>query len=246
MFIYGILYVYKHILRKKAKEKKKMQYKITGGTLPVVICDLKPGESMITEKGAMSWMSPNMKMETKTGSAGRAIGRMLSGESMFLNQYTAKGGPGMIAFGSNLPGSILPINMAENNGIVCQKQAFLAAESSVDLSIYLQKRLGSGLFAGEGFILQKLSGRGTAFLEIDGSAIHYDLRPGQKIVIDTGHLAAMDGTCDINIQMIKGVSNVLFGGEGLFNTVVTGPGRVWIQSMPINKIIDVLSMKSRG
>lgn len=221
-----------------------MQYKITGGNLPVVICDLQPGETMITENGAMSWMSPNMEMNTKAGGAGKAFGRMLSGESIFLNQYTARNGPGMIAFASSFPGSILPINMAQNNGIICQKRAFLASESSVNLSVYLHKKLGGGLFGGEGFIMQKLSGSGIAFLEIDGTAIHYDLKKGQKIVLDTGYLAAMDGTCQMDIQMIKGAKNILFGGEGLFNTVVTGPGRVWIQSMPINKIAALMPTAS--
>ena len=221
-----------------------MQYRITGGNLPVVICDLQPGETMITENGAMSWMSPNMEMNTKAGGAGKAIGRMFSGESLFLNQYTAKNGPGMIAFASSFPGSILALNMAENRGIICQKRAFLASESSVDLSVYFQKKIGKGLFGGEGFIMQRLSGKGMVFLEIDGTAIKYDLKPNQKIILDTGYLAAMDGTCQMDIQMIKGAKNILFGGEGLFNTVVTGPGRVWIQSMPISKIAALMPAAS--
>ena len=214
-----------------------MTYEIVGTPLPVVTCTLQAGEKMITESGAMCWMSPNMLMETSTnGGIGKAFGRMFSGESMFQNIYTAQGGQGVIAFASSFPGSIIPFNITPGNSIVVQKRGFLAAEAGVQLSVFFQQRLGSGFFGGEGFIMQKLSGQGMAFAEIDGSVVEYDLQPGQQIIVDTGYLAAMSETCQITIQRIKGVKNVLFGGEGLFNTVVTGPGKVYLQSMPVSSL----------
>ena len=211
-----------------------MKYNIVGEPMPVVICELSGGESMITEKGSMVWMSPNMQMSTNAGgSIGKAFGRMFSGESMFQNVYTAQGGDGMIAFASSFPGSIRAVEISPDRPIVVQKSGFLASEPGVSLSIFFQKKAGAGFFGGEGFIMQKLSGRGTAFLEIDGHAVEYDLEPGQSIVVDTGNLAMCDATCSIDVQQVKGVKNVLFGGEGLFNTVVTGPGRVVLQTMPV-------------
>ncbi len=211
-----------------------MQYQITGTPLPVVTCTLQENERMITESGAMSWMSPNMRMETTSnGGIGKALGRMFSGENMFQNIYTAIGGQGMIAFASSFPGTILAFDITPTNTIIVQKRGFLAAEAGVQLSVHFNQRVGAGLFGGEGFIMQKLSGQGTAFVEIDGSVVEYELAPGQQIVVDTGILAAMTETCTMNIQQIKGVKNVLLGGEGLFNTVITGPGKVYLQSMPI-------------
>ena len=225
-----------------------MRYNITGEPMPVVICDVEANESMITEKGSMVWMSPNMEMQTSAGGLGKAFGRMFSGESMFQNVYTARGGPGMIAFASSFPGSIRAVDIDPQHPIVVQKSGFLASESGVDLSIFFQKMAGAGFFGGEGFIMQKLSGRGIAFLEIDGSAVEYDLAPGQQLIVDTGNLAMMDETCSIDIQSVKGVKNVLFGGEGMFNTVVTGPGHVVLQTMPLSafagSIASVLPSKS--
>ena len=218
-----------------------MRYNITGEPMPVVICDVEANESMITEKGSMVWMSPNMNMETSAGGIGKAFGRMFSGESMFQNIYTAKGGPGMIAFASSFPGSIRAVDIDPQHPIVVQKSGFLASEAGVELSIFFQKKGMAGFFGGEGFILQKLSGHGTAFLEIDGSAVEYDLQPGQQIVIDTGNLAMMDATCTVDVQTVKGVKNVLFGGEGLFNTVITGPGRVVLQTMPISNFAGAIA-----
>jgi len=211
-----------------------MNYEIKGEPMPVVICNLNAGESMITEKGSMVWMSPNVEMQTSAGGFGKAFGRMFSGESMFQNFYTAKGGPGMIAFASSFPGAIRAVEITPGKTLVVQKSAFLASEQGVELSVFFQKKMGAGFFGGEGFIMQKLSGRGIAFLEVDGSAVEYDLAPGQQLIVDTGNLAMMDETCSIDIQTVKGVKNVLFGGEGMFNTVVTGPGRVVLQTMPLS------------
>ena len=218
-----------------------MQYQIKGETLPVVICHLEAGEKMITEKGSMSWMSPNMHMETGTnGGIGKAFGRMFSGESMFQNTYTSQGGRGTIAFASSFPGSIKAFEISPGNEMIFQKSAFLAAEAGVQLSIHFQKKLGSGLFGGEGFILQRVSGQGTMFAEFDGHVIEYELQAGQQIVVDTGHLAAMTPSCQMDIQTIRGVKNIVFGGEGLFNTIITGPGRVWLQTMPASNVAGAL------
>lgn len=218
-----------------------MKYSIEGEPLPVAICDLEEGETMITEKGAMSWMSPNMKMDTSTGGGlGKMIGRAFSGESMFVNHYTAQGGPGHIAYASSFPGSIRAFEISAGQEIVAQKTAFLAATAGIDLSIFFQKKIGSGFFGGEGFIMQKISGNGTVFLEFDGYIKEYELAAGQQIVIDTGYLAAMDSTCSMDIHTVPGVKNMLFGGEGLFNTVVTGPGKVYLQSMPIAQMAGTL------
>lgn len=217
-----------------------MRYEIHGETLPVVVCELEKGEAMITEKGAMAWMSPNMQMETNAGGIGKAFGRLFSGESMFRNTYTAKGGPGMIAFASSFPGSVRAFEVGPGQEYIFQKSAFLASETGVALSVHFHKKLGSGLFGGEGFILQRLSGRGIVFAEFDGYIMEYELEAGQQMVIDTGYLAAMTAGCQMEIQSVPGVKNMLFGGEGLFNTVITGPGHIWLQTMPISSVAGAL------
>ncbi len=219
-----------------------MRYEIKGDTLPVVICYLDSGEQVITERGSMSWMSPNMKMETSSnGGIGKAFGRMFSGEALFQNIYTAQGGQGMIAFASSFPGQIIPYEIGPGRELVVQKSGFLASETGVNLSVFFQKKFGSGLFGGEGFIMQKLTGRGTAFLEFDGHIVEYDLHAGEQIIVDTGYLAAVESTCSIDIQSVPGLKNKVFGGEGLFNTVVTGPGHVWLQTMPVAQVAGVIS-----
>ncbi|MBO6299188.1 MAG: TIGR00266 family protein [Lachnospiraceae bacterium] len=218
-----------------------MKYSIEGEPLPVVICTLDAGETMITESGAMSWMTPNMKMETTSnGGVGKMLGRMFSGESMFQNRYTAQGGEGMIAFASSFPGSIRAFEIAPGQEIVAQKKAFLASSSGVELSVFFQKKVGSGLVGGEGFIMQKLSGQGMAFLEFDGFVKEYDLQPGQQMIIDTGYLAAMSTTCQMDVQTVPGLKNAIFGGEGIFNTVITGPGHLWLQTMPVPQLAGAL------
>ena len=218
-----------------------MQYQIAGEPLPVVTCQLAAGETMITERGSMSWMTPNMKMETTTnGGLGKAFGRLLAGEAMFQNRYTAQGGPGLIAFASSFPGSIRAFEIAPGKELVVQKSGFLAAEAGVELSVFFQKKLGAGFFGGEGFIMQKLSGQGIAFAEFDGHVVEYELAAGQSLVVDTGYLAAMDATCSMDIVTVPGVKNAFFGGEGLFNTVVSGPGHIWLQTMPISSVAAVL------
>jgi len=218
-----------------------MQYQILGGELPAVVCTMEPGESVITERGGMSWMTPNMRMQTQAGGVGKALGRMFAGEAMFQNKYTAEGSQGLIAFASSFPGEIRAISITPDHSIVAQKRAFLAATEGVELSIHFRKKLGAGLFGGEGFIMQRLSGNGTAFVEIDGSVVEYQLAAGQSMLLDTGYLAMMEDTVSMDIEMVKGAKNIFLGGEGLFNTKVTGPGRIWIQTMPINAVAGIIA-----
>ena len=217
-----------------------MRYEIKGGSFPVVICYLENGEKMITEKGSMCWMSPNMQMETHGGGLGKMFSKAFSGESMFQNHYTARGGQGMIAFASGFPGEIKVLDIAPGQEMIVQKSSFLASEAGVNLSIHFQKKIGAGLFGGEGFIMQRLSGVGRAFVEIDGYLMEYILKPGQQIVVDSGNVAGFEPSVQMDIQTVPGMKNMLFGGEGIFNTVLTGPGRVWLQTMPIQNIANAL------
>lgn len=219
-----------------------IRYEIEGGHLPVVICYPQAGETLCTEKGAMSWMSPNMKMDTNAGGGfGKMLGRMFSGESIFMNEYTAQGQEGMIAFASSFPGSIIPFQVTPGQGIIVQKRGFLAMEKGLDLSVHINQRLGKGFFGGEGFIMQKITGNGMVFLEIDGHCKEYVLSAGESIIIDTGYLAAMSETCTMDIKRVEGAKNIFLGGEGLFHTKVTGPGTVYIQSMPVINTATALS-----
>lgn len=219
-----------------------LKYTIEGGNLPVVICYPEAGQTICTESGSMSWMSENMLMQTNTGGGlKKALGRLFSGESIFINEYTAQYGAGMIAFASSFPGSIIPYQVTPGNGIIVQKRGFLAMEKGLELSVHFQKRLGRGFFGGEGFIMQRITGSGIVFLEIDGHCKEYDLAPGQSLIVDTGYLAAMSESCTMDIQAVRGVKNVLFGGEGAFNTRITGPGRVYLQSMPVINTAQALS-----
>ena len=212
-----------------------MRYEIKGGAFLVVVCELADGEQMITEKGSMVWMSPNMQMDTRGGGLGKMFSKAFSGESIFQNIYTARGA-GMIAFGSSFPGQIKAVTIAPGQDMILQKTAFLAAEPGVELSIHFNKKLGTGLFGGEGFIMQRLSGSGVAFAEIDGELVEYELREGQQIVADTGNVAGFTAGVKMEIQQVPGMKNKLLGGEGLFNTLLTGPGRVWLQTMPISSV----------
>jgi uncharacterized protein (TIGR00266 family) len=218
-----------------------MQYEIQGKPYPVATVTLEPDESVICQRGGMSWMTPNVAMQTKGGSIGKMLGRAFSGESMFQNIYTAQGGRGMIAFASSVPGEIMSFQLDGGKSIIAQKSAFLASAASVSYELFFQKKLSVGVFGGEGFIMQKFSGTGLLLLEIDGSLISYDLAPGQAMLIDTGHLAAMESTCSIQVENVKGVGNALLGGEGFFNTRISGPGRIWLQTMPISNFASAVA-----
>ncbi len=213
-----------------------MKHEMHGGNLPVAICYPEEGQTIYAEAGAMSWMSPNMKMETSAGSLGKALSRLVTKEKMFLNYYTAQGGPGMIAMASHLPGSIMAIEMDGSRGFILQKSSFLAATTGIEHEIIFQKKLGSGFFGGEGFILQRFYGKGTLFVEVDGSAWTTYLQLGQEIIVDTGYMAMMDDTCTMDVRSVPGLKNMVLGGEGLFNTVITGPGNVTLQSHPANQL----------
>ncbi|MBQ7567476.1 TIGR00266 family protein [bacterium] len=213
-----------------------MEYDITGDNLPVLECRLREGESVICQRGAMSWMSSNMVMNTSGGSIDQIIARLLTRESLFVNRYTPSGGSGYIAFASSLPGSIMALEITPGREIICQKGAFLACTAGVEQSMFFTRSLGAGFFGGEGFIMQRFTGEGMLFVEIDGSVVTKDLQAGESIIIDTGYLAVMDGTCTIDVRRVRGGTNMFFGGEGLFNTVVTGPGQVMLQTMPLSKL----------
>ncbi len=218
-----------------------MKYEIKGEPLPVVICYPEKGEKIVTESGSMAWMTSALRMDTKTGGIGKAFGRMFSGESLFQNVYTAEADGQMIAFSSSFPGAIRAVEITPDKPIICQKSAFLASTEGVELSIHLQKKVGAGLFGGEGFIMQKLSGRGIAFVELDGSVFEYDLKAGEKMIISTGNLAMADATVDIGIQSVGSAKNAIFGGEGIFNTCVTGPGHIVVQSMTVGRFAATIS-----
>lgn len=210
-----------------------MDFEVKGKPFPVIVCNIKDGESVKCQSGAMAWMSSNMEMQTKSGGIGKMFSKAISGESLFENIYTANGGDGMIAFAAGVPGDVLPIQISADKTIVAQKKAFLASEMGVNYEVFFQKKLGAGFVGGEGFVMQKFSGNGYVFLEIDGSVVDYELKPGETMVIDTGTLAACDATCSIDVQMVKGLGNVFAGGEGLFVTKITGPGHVYLQTMPV-------------
>lgn len=217
-----------------------MDYEVKNAPLPVLICKLQPGESIECQRGAMSWMTTTLSMSTGMGgnSSGflGALGKMaksaVTGESVFRNTYTATGGEGIIAFAATFPGNILCFDV-RSNGIIAQKSAYLANTPGVDMNIFFQKKLGAGLFGGEGFIMQRFSGNGMVFLEINGCVCEY-------VLVDTGYLAAMEETCSIDIESVKGIGNALLGGESFFNTRVTGPGRIWLQTMPANVLASAI------
>lgn len=216
-----------------------MEYQIQGGMLPVVICTLQAGDSMFTESGGMAWMTTNIGMDTNMkGGLMQGLARKIAGESLFMTTYSCQQGQGLIAFASSFPGEIRPIKLEAGQSLICQKRSFLAAEGSVTLEMHFRKRLGVGLFGGEGFILQKITGPGTAFVEMDGSIMEYELQAGQLLKVDTGHVAMFEPTVQFDITTVKGFTNVLFGGEGLFLGTLTGPGRVWLQTMPFENLAN--------
>ncbi len=217
-----------------------MRYSIEGGSLPAVLIQLDPGESIISESGGRTWSRGPIAAETTSeGGAGKAIGRLFTGESLFMSRYTAQG-PAEIAFSSSFPGSIVARTLQPGESIICQKSSFLCATYGVELAVHFQKKLGAGLVGGEGFIMQRVTGPGMVFLEVDGHCQEYDLQPGEPLICDTGVLAIMDATCQMDVQMVKGVKNMLFGGEGLFDTVITGPGKVYLQTMTIAKLAKLM------
>ncbi|KYK37179.1 MAG: TIGR00266 family protein [Theionarchaea archaeon] len=224
-----------------------MKYQVKGTTLQVAVIRLEPGESVYTESGGMAWMTSNIDMETNVrGGVLKGLGRKLAGESMFMTTYTCNSGTGLIAFTNESPGNIIPLNLGAGETIIVQKDAFMCAESSVTLEMHFRKKLGAGLFGGEGFILQKLTGPGTAFLEMAGEITKYTLEGEHMLKVDPGHIGAFEPTVDFDIARVKGVRNIFFSGEGLFLATLKGPGTVWLQSMPLANLARKLSRYMAG
>lgn len=218
-----------------------MRYAISGTVLQSLEVELTQGESIFTESGGMSWMTDGIEMETNTkGGLMSGLGRALSGESLFMTTYTCSTPTAMITFTPEAPGKVLPLQLAPNQIIIAQKDAFMCAQSSVKMEIHFRKKLGTGLFGGEGFILQKLTGPGIVFLEIPGEVKEYNLANGQRLKVDPGHIAAFDPTVNYEITSVKGLKNIMFSGEGLFLASLTGPGRVWLQTMPLSNLAQAL------
>lgn len=218
-----------------------MKYEIIGDNFPIVECTLDKGESMITESGAMAWMDPTITMDTSSnGGLGKMFGRMFTNESIFQNIYTSQRDGSKIAFGTSIPGSIMAVKIQQGQSLICQKSSFLASYGNIELSTFFNRRLGVGIFGGEGFIMQKISGEGIVFIEIDGASKEFNLEAGEQIILNTGYLVSMDSTCSINIETVKGIKNILLGGQGLFNTIITGPGKVIVQTMPVSKLASSL------
>lgn len=226
-----------------------MDYQISGTVMESVDIHLKKGESVYTESGGMAWMRGEFKMDTTTrGGVMSGLGRMLSGESLFLTTYTCQSKDGLITFTPEIPGKVMVKQLNAGESLICQKDAFMCAENSVELQMHFRRKLGSGLFGGEGFILQKVTGPGTVFLEIPGEIREYTLSAGEKMRVDPGHIAAFETTIENNIERVKGMRNMIFGGEGLFLATMRGPGKVWLQSLPISNLAAKLSryMPSKG
>ncbi len=219
-----------------------MEYYITGEVMQTLDIRLQPGESIYTESGGMAWMTGDIEMSTDTrGGLLKGLGRSLAGESLFMTTYRCQSGAGMVVFTPESPGKILALDLASGQSMICQKDAFMCAVDSVALEMHFRKRLGAGLFGGEGFVLQKLTGPGVAFVEIAGELREYSLQPGQMMKVDPGHIALYEPTVDYDIERVKGVKNILFGGEGLFLATLRGPGKIWLQSMPLSNLAGKLA-----
>jgi uncharacterized protein (TIGR00266 family) len=226
-----------HMQREFEGGRGRISYRIDGTTLQVVTIELEPGEVIYSESGGMSWMTGNVEMKTHSGGGlGKMVKRALSGESLFITDFYVTRNRGTVAFASEFPGKIIPFDLRAGESIVVQKDAFMCAEKTVEFDMAFRKRLGAGFFGGEGFIMQRITGPGLAFIEVDGEVVEYDLQAGQQLKVDTGHLAAIETTVDFDVTMVKGFRNILLGGEGLFLASVRGPGKVWLQSMPMSKL----------
>lgn len=219
-----------------------LRYKILGTTMQAVVLELPQGQAVFSERGGMSWMSANVSMQTNMeGGLGGAFKRMFSGESIFMVTFAATSGTAIVGFSAELPGKVVPLNLGPGQQMICQKDAFMVAERSVTLDIHFRRKLGAGFFGGEGFVMQRLTGPGLAFVELDGEVVEYTLEPGQVLKVDTGHVAMYEPTVSFDIEMVRGFKNVLFGGEGLFLTTLRGPGRVWLQTMPAMNLAKKLA-----
>jgi len=226
-----------------------MRYEISGTLLQSVDVYLSQGESVYTESGGMAWMRGDIEMKTGTkGGLMAGLGRKLAGESLFMTTYTCRGSEGLVVFTPEAPGKVLAFQLAAGQSLICQRDAFMCAEASAKLEMHFRKKLGAGLFGGEGFILQKVTGPGTVFMEIPGDVREYALAAGETMQVDPGHIALFDPTVSYDITMVKGVANIFFSGEGLFLAKLAGPGRVWLQSLPLSNLARKLAkyMPTKG
>lgn len=217
-------------------------FKIVGTIMQALMIQLNRGQAFYSESGSLSWMTDGVRMDTNLGSGGLfgALQRVVSGESLFVVNFTADRDQQLVTFSSDFPGKIIPIHLNAGQSVIAQKDTLLVAEKSVSMSVVLQRKLGAGFFGGEGFILQRFDGPGTFFAALDGEIVEYTLAPGQRLLVDTGHVAMFEPSVSYDIQMLKGVRNLLFGGEGLFLVNLTGPGRVWLQTMPMSKLAGAI------
>jgi uncharacterized protein (TIGR00266 family) len=219
-----------------------VEYKIHGTTMQTLDVKLANGEAVYTESGGMAWMSGDIEMSTSTrGGLLKGLGRKLAGESLFMTTYTCRGTSGLVTFTPEAPGKVLPFTLGAGQSLICQRDSFMCAEDSVQLEMHFRKKLGTGLFGGEGFVLQKITGPGTVFLEVAGEMREYDLQSGQVMKVDPGHIALYEPTVKYDISMVKGVKNIFFGGEGLFLATLTGPGKIWLQSLPLSNLAGKLA-----
>ncbi|MBZ0318008.1 MAG: TIGR00266 family protein [Chloroflexi bacterium] len=225
-----------------------MEYEIKGTVMQSLEMRLKQGETVYTEAGGMAWMTDGIDMKTSgRGGIGKMLGRALSGESLFLTNYTCTAPQGMIVFVPEAPGKIIPLPLQAGHSMIAQRDAFMCAEDSVQIEMHFRRKLGTGFFGGEGFVLQKITGPGIAFVEISGEVAEYNLQPGQRLKVDPGHIAMYEPSVNYDIQMVKGITNMFFGGEGLFLATLTGPGRVWLQTMPVSNLAQkILSFMPKG
>ena len=227
-----------------------MRYEIIGKTVPAVEFALNRGESIYSQRGGMTWQTDGINMKTNArGGVMKSLGRMFTGESIFMNTYTANVDGAKVAFATTVPGDIVSVNVGENNGFTVQKSAFLCAEPGVDMSIAFTKKFSAGLFGGEGFVLQKAKGNGMLFLEVDGDPVERILAPGEVLKVDTGNVVGFESTVSYEIETVKGLGNIFLGGEGLFLTKLVGPGRVIIQSQNFGdfagKILGMMPKNNR-
>jgi len=216
-------------------------YKVLGTIMQTVVVHLRAGQTVYTETGALSWMQEGIRMDTNMrGGLGGILGRVFTGESLFVANFTAERDNAMIAFSAEFPGKIIPLNLAQGQSIIAQRDSFLVAEKSVNMAVQFQRRFGA-FFGGEGLLMQRFDGPGTVFVALDGEVVEYTLGPGERLKVDTGHVALFEPSVEFSVELVKGFKNILFGGEGLLFATLTGPGRVWLQSMPMSKLAGAIA-----
>lgn len=217
-------------------------FQVVGSVMQALMIQLGRGQALYSETGSLSWMTEGIHMDTNFGGGGLfgALSRVVTGESLFVVNYTTDRDGQLVTFSSDFPGKIIPVHLTQGQSMIAQKDTLLVAEKSVNMTVALQRRLGAGLFGGEGFMLQRFDGPGTFFASLDGEIVEYTLQPGQRLLVDTGHVAMFEPSITYDIQVVKGIKNILFGGEGLFFVSLTGPGRVWLQTMPLTKLAGAI------